>query len=134
MGFVHGKSALIKIAGTNLSAYTNSIELKRAGDSHDITCFGATGHAYQGGLTDGTLSLKGVYNDGDTSYPRQIIGDALGTSVAFIYQAEGAVSTDPNVNGNAIVTAYEESAPVADMITWAAEFQITGAVTTTDQA
>lgn len=134
MGFVHGKATYISVAGTNLSSYTNSVEVKRAADSHDITCFGATGHAYQGGLTDGTVSLKGIFNDGDTSYPRQIIGDALGTSVAWVYRAEGTGSTNPEVDGTAIVTAYEESAPVADMITWSAELQITGAVNTGDQS
>jgi hypothetical protein len=134
VSFVHGKSAVFKIGSTDLSAYTNSIEVKRAADSHDITAYGATGHAYQGGLTDGTLSVSGIYDDGDTSYPRQLLGDALGTSVAWVFRAEGTGSTNPEVDGNGIVTSYEESAPVADMITWAAEIQITGAVNTGDQS
>jgi len=134
MAFIHGKSTVITIAGTALTAYTDSVELKRAGDSHDVTCFGATGHAYFGGLTDGTVSLKGTYNDTDTVTPRVVIGDALGTSVAWVYRANGTGSTNPEVDGNAIVTAYEEVAGVADMIKWAAELQITGAVNTADQS
>lgn len=133
MAFVHGKGTFISVAGTNLSTFTNSVELKRAGDSHDITCFGATAHAYQGGLLDGTMSLKGIYDDGDTTKPRQVIGDALGTTVAFVYEAAGAVTLQPKVTGTGVVTSYEESAAVAEMITWTAELQITGAVTTTDQ-
>jgi hypothetical protein len=51
MAFAHGKSAVFKIGSTDLSAYTNTVEVKRAADSHDITAFGATGHAYQGGCS-----------------------------------------------------------------------------------
>jgi hypothetical protein len=133
MTLIHGKSAVVTIATNDISPYTNSVELKRAGDSHDITCFGATGHAYQGGLTDGTLSLKGVYDSGTAAtIPRKAFQGNLGASLAFVYEAAGAGSGNPKVAGSGILTAYEESAPVADMVTWSAELQITGAVTTTD--
>lgn len=133
MAFRHGKSTVFKIASTDLSAFVNSVEVKRAADSHDTTCYGATGHAYAGGLTDGTVSVKGVYDDADSANPRITFQGALGTTLAWTYQAAGTASGAPQLTGNAVLTAYEESAPVADMVTWSAELQITGAVTTTDQ-
>lgn len=133
MAFVHGKNTVFKIGSTNLSAYTNDVTLKRAADSHDTTCFGQTGHTYAGGLTDGTISVKGVYDDGDATNPRVTFQGALGTTLTWTYQAEGTTSGNPQITGSGVLTAYEESAPVADMITWSAELQITGAVTTTDQ-
>ena len=133
MAFVHGRSAVFKIGSTDLSAYTNSIEVKRAADSHDITAYGAVGHAYQGGLTDGTLSVSGIYDDGDVTAPRLTFQGALGTTLTWTYQAAGTTAGRPSNTGSGVLTSYEESAPVADMVTWAAELQITGAVTTTDQ-
>jgi hypothetical protein len=133
VAFIHGKSAVFKIGSTNLSAYVNSVEVKRAGDSHDITCFGATGHAYQGGLTDGTLSVKGTYDDGDATNPRITFQGALGTTLTWTYWAAGTGTGNPALTGSGVLTAYEEVASVSDMTTWAAELQITGAVTTTDQ-
>mgnify|MGYP001062766854 FL=1 len=133
MAFVHGKSAVFKIGSTDLSAFCNSVEVKRAGDSHDITVYGATGHAYQGGLTDGTISVKGTYDDGDASNPRITFQGALATTLTWTYQAAGTAAGRPSLTGSGVLTAYEEVAGVADMVTWSAELQITGAVTTTDQ-
>jgi hypothetical protein len=134
MAFVHGKSVFVSVATNDISLFTNSVEVKRAGDSHDITCFGATGHAYQGGLADGTLSLKGTYDSGTgATVPRKVFQGNLGASLAFVYEAGGVASGAPKLAGTGVLTAYEEVASVSDMITWAAELQITGTVTTTDQ-
>lgn len=133
MAFIHGKSAVFKIGSTDLSAFVNSVEVKRAGDSHDITAYGATGHAYQGGLTDGTISIKGIYDDADSSNPRVTFQGALATTLTWTYRAAGTAAGRPELAGSGVLTSYEESAPVAEMVTWTAELQITGAVTTTDQ-
>jgi hypothetical protein len=134
MTLIHGKGTFVSIATNDISLFTNSAEVKRAGDSHDVTCFGATGHAYQGGLTDGTLALKGVYDSGTgATVPRKVFQGNLGASLAFVYEAAGTASGAPKLAGTGVLVAYEESAPVADMVTWSAELQITGAVTTTDQ-
>ena len=133
MAFVHGKNTVFKIASTDLSAYCNSVEIKRSADSHDTTTFGQTGHTYAGGLTDGTVSVEGVFDDGDASNPRIIFQGALGATLVWTYQAAGTTAGRPNLTGSGVLTSYEESSPVADMITWSAELQITGAVTTTDQ-
>ena len=133
MAFVHGKSAVFKIGSTNLSAYCDSIEVKRAADSHDTTTFGQTGHTYLGGLTDGTISVKGKYDDGDATNPRITLQGSLGATQVWTYQAAGAATGNPQLTGSAVLTSYEESAAVADLVTWAAEWQITGTVTTTDQ-
>ena len=56
MPMVHGKSGSILVNAKDVSAFTSSIEWKTSADSHDVTTFGATGHNYAGGLTDGTAS------------------------------------------------------------------------------
>lgn len=134
MAYVHGHNAVFKQASTDLSAFITSVEVKRSADDHDTTTLGDAAHEYSGGLTDGTVTLKGVYDAGSTTTPRVTIQGALGTVVAWTYQANGTGTGKPQQTGNGLVTAYEESAPVDDMVTWSAEYKISGAVTIADQS
>ena len=97
-----------------------------------MTTFGADGHTYQGGLTDGTITLTGTYDDG-TSTPKTTLEAALGTVVAFIYE-EQVASGKKKTTGDVLVTAYEETAPVADMIKWSATLQLSGTMTVGTQS
>lgn len=133
MALKHGNTAVFKVGATNLSTFTNSIDFKLAADSHDVTTFGATGHKYQGGLTDGTISLAGFYDDAASATPKVTFAGAAGTTVTWTYQPEGLGDGLAQYTGSAVITSYSESTPVADMITWAAELQISGAVVADDQ-
>jgi hypothetical protein len=134
MAFIHGKSVFISVSGDDLSTYTNSVEIKREADAHDVTCFGQTAKKYQSGLTDGTVTLKGTYDDGAAG-PAAILMPLIGGTVEeVVYRPEGTGSTKPHYTFDAIVTSYEESAPVAEMITWTAELQISEAVAIAAQA
>ena len=108
------------------------MQVKRSADSHDVTCFGATAHAFAGGLENGTITLSGTYDD-TSGGPRATIEPLLATSVTFVYKPEGTGSGKPQDSVSVVVTAYEETAAAADMVKWAATLQLTGAVTTTDQ-
>lgn len=131
MAFKHGKTTVVKLNATDLSAYTNNAAFKRSADSHDTTTFGKTAHTYEGGLKDGTVTLTGFYDDG-ASGPKAIVEPLLGTKVTFLYQPEGAGTGNPQDSVSVLVTAYEETAPVADMITWSATLQMSDTVTVTD--
>ncbi len=135
MAFIHGKNTVVTVGGDDLSAYTKSSDFSTSVDSHDVTAYGATGHAYQPGLTDGTFGMEGTYDDQATS-PRDILQAVIagGVAVAVIRQPEGAGTGNAQDSFSGVLTSYEESDPVDNMITWSAEFQISGAVTSTAQA
>lgn len=133
MAFSHGKNAVFKIGTNDISVYTNSVDFDQTADTHDTTCFGQTGHTYQGGLTDGKVQLKGLYDNTASTGPRAAIEGLLATTVAFTYEPEGTGTGKPQTTGNAVVNSYKESAPVADMVTWEAELTISGAVTSAAQ-
>lgn len=40
MAFVHGKDTFISLNGSDLSTYTNTSELSRSADRHDVTTYG----------------------------------------------------------------------------------------------
>lgn len=128
MAFVHGKGTAFMVDSVDLSAFINNVAEKRSADSHDTTTFGQTGHTYQGGLTDGTYTLTGTYDNGASATPKVTLEGALGTVVDFEYDEETGTGKS-STTGDVLVTAYEETAPVADMITWSSTLQISGTVT-----
>lgn len=133
MAFVHGKDTFISLNGSDLSAFTNTSELSRSADSHDVTTYGKNSHVYQGGLLDGTASMGGIYDNGATG-PRDIIEPLIGTVVTLIRRPEGTGTGRPQDSVAVLVTGYVETNPVADMVTWSAELQMSDEVTSTNQA
>jgi hypothetical protein len=132
VAFVHGKNTVITLDGDSLSAFTNTSEIKRTADSHDVTCYGANSHAYSGGLKDGTASMGGIY-DGTAAGPRDVIAPLLGTLVTLVRRPEGTGTGLAQDSCTVLVTGYTETNPVADMVSWQCDMQISGDVTTTDQ-
>lgn len=133
MAFVHGKDGYLSVDANDLSAFCDSVEFSRSADSHDTTTFGQDGHTYQGGLTDGTASIGGTYDDG-ASGPKTVLEPLIGTVVDAVYRPEGTGTGKPEQTFDVLVTSYSDSVAVADMIKWKAELQISGAVTTATQS
>lgn len=133
MAFVHSKNTVVSLGGDDLSAFTNSTTYNRSADSHDVTTYGKNSKVYSGGLKDGTVTIGGFYDDGAAG-PRETIGPLLGTVVEFIFKPEGTGTGKPQDAVDVLVTAYNESSPVADQIQWTAELQMSDDVATTTQA
>lgn len=132
MAFVHGKNTVVTLDGDDLSAFTNTSEIKKTADSHDVTAYGADAHAFAGGLLNGTVTMGGTY-DGTTAGPRDVITPLLGTLVTFVRRPEGTGAGLAQDSCTVLVTGYTETNPVADMVSWQCDMQISGDVTTTDQ-
>lgn len=124
MAFTHGKSTFVSLAGNNLSTYSNNCEFNRSGDSHDVTTFGKNSHVKNGGLLDGTCSLTGIYDNTAGTGPRGVIRPLIGTVVSLIHRPEGTGSGRPQDTVNVLVTGYNEASPVADMVTWVCEMEM----------
>lgn len=133
MGFVHGKNTAISVATKDLSAFTDSSEIKRSADDHDVTTYGNDAHVYAGGLTDGTFSMSGTYDSTATTGPRAVLNPLLGTVVLILRKPEGTGSGKAQDSFNGLLTGYVETNPVADMVKWSAEFNISGDVDSTPQ-
>jgi hypothetical protein len=132
MAFVHGKNTYISLDGDNLSTYTNTSEFSRTADSHDVTTYGKNAHVKTGGLLDGTGSMSGIY-DSTAAGPRATIEPLIGTVVALVRRPEGTGSGKPQDSVNVLVANYTETNPVADMVAWSCEFELSDDVTSTTQ-
>lgn len=134
MAFTHGKGSVTSLGGSDLSIYGNAVEWARTGDSHDVTTFGKNSHVKQGGLLDGTATISGIYDNTAAVGPRAVINPKVGTVVAMVWRPEGTGTGRPQDTVNVLVTSYTESSPVADMITFAVELEMSDDVATITQA
>lgn len=133
MAFVHGKDTVIKLGDNDLSAFTKTSELNRTADTHDVTTYGKGSHVYAGGLKDGKATMSGVYDNTAATGPRAVIEPLLGTTVVLTRQTEGAGPGKPQDVADVVVNSYVETNPVADMVTWSCELQLSDDVATTAQ-
>lgn len=133
----HGKDTYVSVDGTDLSTYLSGSEFGLSTDVHDTTGYQPTGDAktYTEGLLDGTFSMEGWYDTTASVSPRPILtGLRGGGAVTIIRRVEGTGSGLPQDSFSAILTSYSESSPAEDIVTFSAEFQITGPITDTAQS
>lgn len=136
MAFQHGKATVVTVDSNDLSEYTNTSEFSPSTDSHDVTTYGKDGHVFEGGLTSGTFTMSGIYDTTASTGPRAVLQPLKGPNakVTVTRQPEGAGTGMPQDSFSGLLTAYSETNPVADMVAWSAEFQISGTVDSTAQA
>lgn len=130
--FRHGKSAVFKVdnsAGvlTDISNTLNSVSFPRDAEVLETTSFGSSDRSYIVGFKNGTISVEGSFDATVDTHLAGILGQDA--TVSFEYGPEGSTATFTKYTGECIMTAYENAAGVGDIVTFSAEFQITGAVT-----
>jgi hypothetical protein len=134
MSFVHGKNTVVTVDSNDLSQYTNTSDFNPTADSHDVTTYGKNGHVFAPGLTNGTFTMGGTYDNTANTGPRAVLRPLIGADpVTVVRQPEGAGTGLPQDSFSGLLTSYTESSPVADMVAWQATFQVSGDVDTTPQ-
>lgn len=134
MSFVHGRHTVFKLDSKDLSAFTTTSQLERTSDSHDVTTYGKDSHVFNGGLLNGTATASGIYDNTTSTGPRAIIEPLLGSIVTLLRQPDGVGSGKAQDTGQVLVTKYVETSPVADMVTWSVDLQLSGDVDSAVQA
>jgi hypothetical protein len=141
MAFIHGKNTAFKLdnaAGTlvDISTYLTEVGYPESIDVGETTTFGATASAktYIVGLNDRTISLSGNWDSAlDTIISAVIAAQAAGTVLTGTYEYGPAGTTATNIKytGETVITSYEVSNPVGDIVTFSCELQCTGSQTRT---
>lgn len=135
MARVHAKNTVITVDSNDLSTFTNTSEFERTGDEHDVTTYGRDGHVFDKGLTNGTFTMGGFYDSTESTGPRAVLEALVDSGVVdVVRQPEGEGTGLPQDAFDGLLTAYSESAPVADFIQWSATFRVSGSVDVTAQA
>ncbi len=115
----------------NLSPYITSTSMPRGNDQHDDTTYGATGHTFKNGLTNGTLTINGFWDKTASTGAATVLDSLIGvsTTVGFEFGPEGNGSGSVKYSGECTMVSVDYSAPVADLVGFTATFNISGACT-----
>jgi hypothetical protein len=137
MAFVHGKNAYIQIdnsAGTltSLTSISNEVSYSQSIETAETSVFGTSAKTYITGQNDATISISGLFDATSASVIEGTI-DALiaGTnaSASLVFGPEGNGTGKKKISCETIVTSYEISASVGDVVSLSVELQRTGAST-----
>ena len=136
MAFVHGKGGAFKIdnsGGTlqTLTAYIDNIDFNNTVDTAESTTMGAEAKTYLSGQSDATFSVSGKYDSTASTGPDVILQGLVGleTTSTFEIGPEGGTTGKVKYTGECFLTGYSISVPVGDVVTFTADFQVTGAIT-----
>ena len=134
MAFYPANDVYFSVDGTNIAAYCSSIDVSYTVDELETTTFAAGGHTYLGGMTGGSVSVSGSYDDGSGG-PKAIVEPLMrdGDLVTAVYRPEGTGTGKPQQSFSVLVTTYGESSAVGEIIKWSSEMKVSGAVTDSTQ-
>lgn len=137
MAFYHGKGLVFKIdnaAGTlqTLTAYVDGVDLDNSVDMGETTTAGAEDKTFVSGQAEHDLSISGKWDDTATTGADPVLSALIGleTSSTFEFGPGGSTNGKIKKSGECFMTGYKVSAPVGGVVTFTADFKITGAVTT----
>jgi len=138
MSFYHGKNQTFKLdnaAGTlqTLTTYVDGVDLDTGVDMGETTTANAEDKTFVSGQAEHDLSITGKWDDTTTTGPDAILQGLAGneTSSTFEWGPGGSTTGKVKYTGECFMTGYKRSAPVGGVVTYTADFKITGAVTRT---
>lgn len=131
MAFRHGKNTSFKVDNsggslTDISAYLTEVGFPQTIETAETTTYGKSAKTYIVGLSDSTISISGNF---DSTVDAHLAGIKGVETVSFEYGPEGSAAGRVKYTGEAILTSYETSSPVGDVVTFSAEFQVSDVVT-----
>lgn len=134
MTTVHGKVTVLTVATKDISPYCKTSTLERGAAVHNTTGYGVDDEMNAGGLRNGKFTVSGVYDNTVSVGPRNALNALVGTVCAITRKTEGTGTGKPLDTFNAVLEKYVETNPHDDMITWSADFTVSGAVVASTQA
>ncbi len=129
----HGKKTVITIATKDISPFTKNSQVERGASTHNVTGYGVDDELYAGGLRNNKVTCSGIYDNTVLVGPSIVLKGAVGTTLAVVRKVEGTGTGLPQSAFNAVLEKFVETSPHDDMVSWSADFQITGPITETTQ-
>lgn len=128
MATQHGKATVLTVNAKDISLFCKSSSLERGASVHNTTGYGVDDEANAGGLRNGKFTVSGIYDNTALTGPRIVLNPLVGTLVPIIRKIEGTATGKPIDTFSAVLEKYVETSPHDDMVTWSADFTVSGAV------
>lgn len=132
MGKVHSKRTVIIIDANDVSTFCTDSTCEQSVKTEDNTTYGKDAEVYDPQLLSGAFSCSGKYDD-TAAGPRAILKPLVGTKVNVKYRPEGTGPNLPQDSFDAVITKYNETAPVAGYRSWSLDTQPSDVWDSTDQ-
>lgn len=135
---IHGKKTAFSLEDSAastlriLDTYLNSVAFSRQNDTHDDTVFTKEGHTFQTGLTNGTITLDGFWDKTASTGAATVLDSLVGldtVTLGFEYGPEGRTAGQVKYSGECILASLDYTSPVADLVSFTCQLQISGDVT-----
>jgi hypothetical protein len=132
VAFVHGKGTVFKLddsGGTlrDISAYLDEVTFPATVDLAETTTFGKNDKTYIAGLRSRTVSLSGKWDSVVDGYYAAALGQSA--TLSFEYGPAGSGSGAVKYTGECLISSYEISNPVGDVVTFSIELQTSDTIT-----
>jgi hypothetical protein len=134
MASQHGKAAVLTAGAKDISPWTKTSTFERTGATHNTTGYGVDDETYTGGLRSGKFTASGWYDTTASTGTRAALGGKEGTSMTIVRKLEGNGTGKPQDTFTGVLEKYVETEPHDDIVTWSADWQISGPVATIAQA
>jgi len=121
--FVHGKGTKVYVDEFDLTPWLNSAEMTMTTDTAEVTSFNSTTKSYIKGLSDGTVSLSGMWSsdtDGSDEELHALLGNATTPLITVTENGDGIGNKAIMAQANEV--NYAISNPVSDVSTLTADF------------
>lgn len=129
----HGKLTVFKIAAVDVSLATKTSNFAGSADVHDTSGYGLNNRTKAGGMVDGTFTASGSYDIAATTGTPTVLEGKEGTTFALTRQVAGAGTGKPQEVFSGVLSKFDVSAPFDDMVSWSAEWSVSGVVNRTAQ-
>lgn len=129
----HGKLTVLKVSTNDISPSTKTSNFSGSADVHDTSGYGITNRTKVGGVADGTFTASGSYDVQATLGTPALLEGKEGTTFALTRQVAGAGSGKPQEVFSAVLAKFDVSSPFDDMVSWSAEWSVSGVVNRTVQ-
>jgi hypothetical protein len=135
---IHGKDAYFALEDSaastlrSLGIYITNIDYGRSNDIHDTTTYGAEGHTFITGLTNGTIAVAGFWDDTASTGSATVLDslvDLDAITLSYEYGPEGNGSGAVKYSGECVLQDLSYGNPVADLVTFTATLQLSGTQT-----
>ena len=124
----HGRLTVLKVNALDVSQATKTSTFSGSADVHVTSGYGVTNHTKVGGIKDGKFTASGSYDVGTVTGTAIAMEGQEGVTQPLIRQIQGAGTGKPQEVFSGVLAKFDVSDPVDDIVTWAAEWEVTGPV------
>jgi hypothetical protein len=123
-----GRIAILTVATKDISPSVKTSTFSGSADTYDSSGYGVTNKTKVSGIVDGKFTASGSYDVGATTGTPAALEGQEGTSHAINRKVAGTGTGKPQEVFTGILTKFDVTAPVDEIVSWSAEWEVTGTV------